>query len=97
MWPFGEKLFENRQNLRDETMFRLAEEVGLDREALECCLADSHVDERIIEDILEGDTRSEGGRFQGTPTFFVAGKAYVGHHPMRFWDRLIPYLLEKQN
>ena len=78
-WPFHDSLLARQGNwsrLADAApaFERIAEEVGLNTQALETCLQAGKADAVIEKDKAEGKSHN----IQSTPTYFVNGKMVVG-------------------
>ena len=75
-WLMHDRLFESTAGLEDETLVRLAVQIGLDaRRFVSDLAADQYLD-RIREDMSSG---ARSG-VNGTPTFFVGGVRHDGPH-----------------
>ena len=73
-WLMHDRLFESTAGLEDETLVRLAVQIGLDaRRFVSDLAADQYLD-RIREDMSSG---ARSG-VNGTPTFFVGGVRHDG-------------------
>ena len=73
-WLMHDRLFESMTGLADETLVRLAVEIGLDVQRFVADLAAHRYLDRIREDMSSG-MRSG---VNGTPTFFVGGVRHDG-------------------
>jgi len=83
-WPYHDRLFEKAGRLAF-TDARLMEELGLDRAALETCLASGlHTDLILAESAL---ARRLGA--SGTPTFLINGSLLIGAHPFETFKRIL--------
>ncbi|MDJ0762445.1 MAG: thioredoxin domain-containing protein [Myxococcota bacterium] len=73
-WEMAEIMFAKRTNLDDPDLLKYAKKVGLDIAKFQADIKDRGAMRYIEKDKLEGM------RFgvEGTPTFFVNGKAYLG-------------------
>lgn len=73
-WQLYDKMYANRHKLEDDDVLDYAQQVGLDIAKLKADMASPAAMKAIEKDKLEGM------RFgvEGTPTFFVNGKLYVG-------------------
>ena len=69
-----DRLFESMTGLADETLVRLAVEIGLDVQRFVADLAAHRYLDRIREDMSSG---ARSG-VNGTPTFFVGGVRHDG-------------------
>jgi protein-disulfide isomerase len=75
-WPMHDRLFESTSVLDDDTLVRLAVQIGLDARRFVADLAAHQYLERIREDMASG---ARSG-VNGTPTFFVNGIRHDGPH-----------------
>ena len=73
-WEMHDLLYENRENLDDESLGRYADELGLDVARFEDDLSQRRHAPRVREDRFGG----ERSGVEGTPTFFVNGMRYEG-------------------
>jgi protein-disulfide isomerase len=73
-WEMHDALFENQENLDEESLIRYGNELGLNAEKLDEDSAQPEIEERISVE-FEGGVRSG---VNGTPTFFVNGVRYDG-------------------
>lgn len=73
-WPYHDLLFENQGDFGTERLVNYASALGLDTEEFRQCLESGEKNAIVQRDFQEG--RSRG--VQGTPTFFINGKPYVG-------------------
>ncbi len=73
-WPMSDTMFENRTKLEDADLLKYAKKIGLDIDKYNAAIKDSAAMRYVEKDKLEGM------RFgvEGTPSFFVNGKQYVG-------------------
>jgi len=69
-WELHDLLFKNYNRLDDKVIEELALGIGLDREAYEKKLADPALEQRIDQDIRDGQKAG----IRGTPTIFVNGR-----------------------
>jgi len=70
-WTYHDKVFSTTlENPEARDVLRLGEQVGLDRNALEACLASPKTKERLDADIAEGHRVG----VEGTPAVFLNGK-----------------------
>ncbi len=82
-WPYEELLFANRENLDEDTLRRLAAQVGMEAGPLSRCVADPATQREVSEDIEAGMKR----KLTGTPIFFVNGERVEGPRPLSFWEK----------
>jgi protein-disulfide isomerase len=73
-WEMHDALFENQENLDEESLARYGSDLGLDLEKLNEDWAGPEIEERLSVE-FEGGVRSG---VNGTPTFFVNGVRYDG-------------------
>ena len=73
-WEMHDLLYENRENLDDESLGRYADELGLDVARFEDDLSERRHAPRVRDDRFGG----ERSGVEGTPTFFVNGMRYEG-------------------
>ena len=83
-WPYHDRLFEKAGRLAF-TDARLMEELGLDRAALEGCLASGRHTDRILAEAALA--RRLGA--SGTPTFLINGSLVIGAHPFETFKRIL--------
>jgi protein-disulfide isomerase len=93
-WPMHEALFESQEqwsgNARAEELFAgLAEELGLDRDEFERCLASGEYAAKVEVDFQEGVAQS----VTGTPAFFINGVSISGAQPFAAFQEQIDYFL----
>jgi protein-disulfide isomerase len=67
-------LFENQDDLKEQSLLRYAQEAGADSSQVEAALTQGTMRKRVNDDIESG-IRSG---VNGTPTFFVNGRRYDG-------------------
>jgi protein-disulfide isomerase/uncharacterized membrane protein len=84
-WPYEKLLFENRDQLDEDTLRALGNRVGLDVLLLARCAADSRTHGEVQDEIREGLRRG----IEGTPTLFADGEKIVGPRPVEFWEQKI--------
>jgi len=65
-WPYHDLLFDNQRDLGRDTLLRLADRVGLDRDAFSTCLASDDARAVVARDVAEGARLG----VQSTPTLF---------------------------
>lgn len=85
-WGFHDALFNSEGVAIDRDLYQVvAEELGLDAEALIACL-----DEGRYAAEVEADARYAGGLgVNGTPTFFINGIPIVGAQPLTVFTQII--------
>ena len=69
-WEYHDLLFENQDRLDRADLRRYAEELGLDMEKFNACLASGKKAKIVTGEQRQGTARN----VQGTPTFFINGK-----------------------
>ena len=74
-WQMHDMLFENQQNLDDNYLIEYAEELDIDSGQFEEDFAKDQYIQKIKADLQSG-TQND---VEGTPTFFVNGKAFEGN------------------
>lgn len=75
-WEMHDTLYENQENLDDESLLAYATELGLDLDKFTQDILSRRVEDKILLD-LEGGARSG---VNGTPTFFVNGYRFDGNY-----------------
>jgi len=75
-WQANDYLFAEARNLHARTNAEIARDLGLDAKALESCLREEGP-RSVAFDVDEGNRLG----IQGTPTFVVGGKTYMGNLP----------------
>jgi protein-disulfide isomerase len=75
-WPMYDRLFDSRGALSASDLVAHAEELGLDSTRLEDELSSGAHAERVERDVQSGLASGVAG----TPSFFIAGRAYSGAH-----------------
>jgi protein-disulfide isomerase len=83
-WPYHEKLFSS-DSLGIQTYVQYAQDLSLDVEAFQTCLAESKFKDAIQAD---SDFAVDLG-VRSTPTFFVNGLAIVGAQPLEVFKQVI--------
>jgi protein-disulfide isomerase/uncharacterized membrane protein len=68
-WEMSDLLFKNQNYQSVEDIRFMASQLGLDMTAVDACMADPAVRERIVDDVREADKQ----QVTGTPTFFIRG------------------------
>jgi protein-disulfide isomerase len=84
-WPYHDTLFANPRALEDEDLLRYAEELELDTERFEQCVAAGEYGAQVEAETREA--RSLG--ISGTPAFLVNGLLLSGARPAEDFYRLI--------
>jgi protein-disulfide isomerase len=86
-WKMHELLFENQDEIEEDTLLDIARRAELDWERFMSDLKGHEVDQRIEHDI-RGGIRSQ---VEGTPTFFINGIRYDGDWA---FEPFLSYLME---
>ena len=73
-WEMHDIIFENQENIDEDSLLGYAQKLGLDMKALKHALDDPKTAEKVEKD-FEGGVRSG---VNGTPTFFINGFRYDG-------------------
>ncbi len=84
-WPMHDKLFANQQALDRPSMERYAQEIGLDMGKFKAALDSGKFRARVEADSAAGN---EVGA-NGTPTFFINGREFVGAQPFEAFKAMI--------
>ncbi len=84
-WPYHDMLFANPQALEDEDLLRYAEELGLDTERFEQCVAAGEYRDQVEAESREARSMGIGG----TPAFLINGLLLPGARPAEDFYRLI--------
>lgn len=71
-WEMHNKIFENQKRLSNDTLSRIAEEIGLDISSFQSDINDPKLSRKVETD-FESGLRSG---VNGTPTFFVNGSRF---------------------
>ena len=83
-WPFHEMLF-STDSLGSNIYFQYAQELGLDLDAFEACVAEHRYQEAVQTDL----DFAVGMGVRSTPTFFINGLAVVGAQPLNVFKQVI--------
>lgn len=81
---FHELIFEQKE-VTNESLNKIAEEIGLNMEQYDQCMKEEKYKERIERDTQAG---TDAG-IQGTPTFFVGEQTITGPKPFKTFKKLI--------
>jgi protein-disulfide isomerase len=84
-WEFNEKLFKGEEALSEELYIQYAQELELDAEVFEECIADGRYNEEVMADYQYASTLG----VQSTPTFFLNGIPLVGAQPYEVFKEVI--------
>jgi protein-disulfide isomerase len=90
-WPYHDKLFANQQGLDRAGLERAAEEVGLDMGKFKASLDSGKFTRRVEEDSAAGMAVGANG----TPTFFINGREFVGAQPFDKFKEVIDAELKR--
>jgi len=91
-WAFHDKVFQNQENIDQDSVKAYAAQAGLDIEEFDKCIASGKYDGEVSRDIEDG---REAGVI-GTPTFFINGRKIEGAIPSQAFDQLISTILSAQ-
>lgn len=89
-WEYHDLLFENQQALGIANLKSYALDAGLETSSFEACLDSGSQEEQVLKDFRAG--RSYG--VNGTPTFFLNGRAVVGFQPFSGFAALVQAALD---
>jgi hypothetical protein len=84
-WEYHDKLYQNQMGLDRRDLLLFVEELNMDREIFEACLASGKYTDEVIEDYADG---FEAG-VRGTPTFFINGNRIPGAIPAEVFEAII--------
>jgi protein-disulfide isomerase len=90
-WEYHDKLFANQRALDRASLERYAEELKLDMGKFKAALDSGKYNELIEADSAEGMRVGANG----TPTFFINGRTFVGAQPFEAFKRVIDEELQK--
>jgi protein-disulfide isomerase len=90
-WQYHDKLFANQQNLDRASLEKYAGEVGLDVKRFKAALDSGKFTKRVEEDSAAGAAAGANG----TPTFFINGREFVGAQPFESFKNVIDEELKK--
>ncbi len=90
-WEYHEVLFTTEASFSSESFHAFAEQIGLDRERFETCMAEATYRPEVAKDYQDGTTLG----ITGTPTFFVNGYRVVGALPFDSFKQVIDQALEQ--
>ena len=91
-WPFHDKMFANQQALDRASLERYAQELGLDMGKFKAALDSNKFDAQVTADSNEGMRIGANG----TPTFFINGRQFVGAQPLEAFKAVIDDELKKK-
>jgi protein-disulfide isomerase len=84
-WEYHDVLFNNQQSLGEAYFVQVAEELGLDMDQFNACVADQKYYDEVNTDFYDGLALG----ISGTPSFYINGKFYSGAQPYQFFERVI--------
>lgn len=90
-WEFNAQLFENQAKLGAETEKKIAQDLGLNMEKFNACVASKKYDKEIDKD--QSDGMAVG--VSGTPAYFINGKFLSGAQPFANFKEIIDEELAK--
>jgi protein-disulfide isomerase len=90
-WPMHDKLFANAQALDRGSLERYASELGLDMGKFKAALDSGKYTKRVEEDSAAGMQVGANG----TPTFFINGREFVGAQPFEAFKNIIDEEIKK--
>ncbi len=91
-WEFHDLLFANPKALSDEQLAGYAEQLELDAEAFQACVAEGRFRDAVQLDLDDG--RRAG--VTGTPSFFVNGRMLGGALPLEEFVKVIESELQRE-
>lgn len=83
--PYHAGLFTLQENMTPATFRVLAQDLGLDIDAFDACVADERYKDEIEGDTLMGILAG----VKGTPTFFIGDQVIVGPKPLKTFETVI--------
>lgn len=84
-WEYHDLLVDRGNDASDATLKGVAAQVGLDAAAFEQCLASGRFREAVQRDVSEAERLG----INGTPAFFINGRALSGAQPFETFARII--------
>jgi protein-disulfide isomerase len=90
-WPMYDKLFANQQNLDAASLEKYAQEIGLDGTKFKAAIADPKTKALVEADMKQANNFG----VQGTPSFFVNGRAFSGAYPLESFQMVLDEELKK--
>jgi len=91
-WEMHDRLMENQANLSDETIRKIAKEIGLNMNKFEKAWNSDRFKPQIEEDIRF----AEANGATGTPTFYINGVIVKGAQPIDSFRAVIDVLLKRK-
>jgi protein-disulfide isomerase len=90
-WLYHDKLFSKQQNLDRASLEQYAKELGLDVGRFKAALDSGKYTKKVEEDSAQGMAAGANG----TPTFFINGREFVGAQPFEAFKTVIDEELKK--
>ncbi len=90
-WPMHDKLFANQQALDRTSIERYAQDLGLDMGKFKAALDSNKFAKKVEADSAEGMQVGANG----TPTFFINGREFVGAQPFEAFKGMIDEEIKK--
>ncbi|MGB8294425.1 MAG: thioredoxin domain-containing protein [Polyangia bacterium] len=90
-WEMYDKLFANQQNLDAASLEKYAQEIGLDGTKFKAAIADPKTKALVEADMKQANNFG----VQGTPSFFVNGRAFSGAYPLESFQMVLDEELKK--
>ncbi len=90
-WPMHDKLFANQQALDRASIEKYAGELGLDLGKFKAALDNGKFAKKVDEDSAQGMAVGANG----TPTFFINGREFVGAQPFEAFKGMIDEEIKK--
>jgi len=90
-WPMHDKLFANQQALDRASIERYAQELGLDMGKFKAALDSNKFAKKVEADSADGMAVGANG----TPTFFINGREFVGAQPFEAFKGMIDEEIKK--
>ncbi len=90
-WPMHDKMFGNQQALDRASLEKYAQEIGLDMGKFKAALDSGKFAKRVEDDSAAGMAVGANG----TPTFFINGRQFVGAQPFEAFKGVIEEELKK--
>jgi hypothetical protein len=91
-WPFHDKVFQNQEELNENTIKAYAAQAGLNISEFDSCIDSGRYEAEVNLDIEQG---REAGVI-GTPTFFINGRKIEGAIPSAAWDDIVTNILNAE-
>lgn len=90
-WQFADLLFENQERLGKKLYQELAQELNLDMNQFEQCVSSRKYQQKVKEDLQEGDSLG----VRGTPGSFINGRIIEGALPYEMMKKIIDRVLNE--